>query len=345
MRHIFIILLLGLSSVASGTTYYVSSSGGLDTNSGTSSATPWKTLNRVNNFGSFTAGDVILFRRGDTWNETLVPPASGTPGSPIAFDGYGSGPAPVFTAAIGQLPGTGWTTVSSTVQRIDLTPYASAAPSISSPTVNYVEFGNLYGRKQPLGSGCSTSIVSKYDWCLLWPYLYVFSTTSNPVAYYGGDTPIMPLFSQAAGLSLIYVNGRSWLTFQHIKLQNFDYVGVGVAGAADNLVFANMEADGMVPAGTTPLGFYLNATNPTSVQLLNDEGLFASKSGSEKKDAAMSFLESALSTVDAVAAREIIDPEKFKDGISKIIDGTVECLNASTWAKGGGQAPAVSPQQ
>jgi len=75
------------------------------------------------------------------------------------------------------------------------------------------------------------------------------------------------------------------------------------------------------------------------------EGLFASKSGSEKKDAAMSFLESALSTVDAVAAREIIDPEKFKDGISKIIDGTVECLNASTWAKGGGQAPTVSPQQ
>jgi hypothetical protein len=64
------------------------------------------------------------------------------------------------------------------------------------------------------------------------------------------------------------------------------------------------------------------------------EGLFACKSGAEKKDAAMSFLESALTTVDAVAAREIVDPEKFKDGISKIIDGTVECLNASTWAKG-----------
>jgi hypothetical protein len=64
------------------------------------------------------------------------------------------------------------------------------------------------------------------------------------------------------------------------------------------------------------------------------ESLFASKSGVEKKDAAMSFLESALTTVDAVAAREIVDPEKFKDGISKIIDGTVECLNASTWAKG-----------
>ena len=43
----------------------------------------------------------------------------------------------------------------------------------------------------------------------------------------------------------------------------------------------------------------------------------------------------ALATVDAVAAREIVNPEKFRDGISKIIDGTVECLNASTWAKGG----------
>jgi len=61
------------------------------------------------------------------------------------------------------------------------------------------------------------------------------------------------------------------------------------------------------------------------------------KPGAEKKDAAMSFLQNALAMADAVAAREIIDPDKFKDGISKIIDGTVECLNASTWCK---QPPA-----
>lgn len=63
------------------------------------------------------------------------------------------------------------------------------------------------------------------------------------------------------------------------------------------------------------------------------EGLFSNKTGSEKKDAAMSFLQNALAMTDAVAAREIIEPEKFRDGISKIIDGTVECLNASTWCK------------
>lgn len=70
------------------------------------------------------------------------------------------------------------------------------------------------------------------------------------------------------------------------------------------------------------------------------ESLLGTKSGAEKKDAAMSFLENALATIDAVAAREIVDPEKFKDGISKIIDGTVACLNASTWAKSGTQPSA-----
>ena len=72
------------------------------------------------------------------------------------------------------------------------------------------------------------------------------------------------------------------------------------------------------------------------------ESLLCGKSGSEKKDAAMSFLESALQTIDAVAAREIVDPTKFKNGISKIIDGTVECLNASTWAKGNASLTGTS---
>jgi hypothetical protein len=71
------------------------------------------------------------------------------------------------------------------------------------------------------------------------------------------------------------------------------------------------------------------------------EGLFGDKPGAEKKDAAMSFLQNALAMTDAVAAREIINPGKFKDGISMIIDGTVTCLNASTWCK---QPPAASSQ-
>ena len=63
------------------------------------------------------------------------------------------------------------------------------------------------------------------------------------------------------------------------------------------------------------------------------EGLFGSKSGNEKKEAALSFVGAALSLTDALAQKEVVDEGKFKDGLSKIIDGTVQCLNASVWAK------------
>lgn len=73
------------------------------------------------------------------------------------------------------------------------------------------------------------------------------------------------------------------------------------------------------------------------------EGLFGNKPGPEKKDAAMSFLQNAIAMADAIAAREIIDPDQFRGGMSKIIDGTVECLNASAWAKGS-SGPVVPSQ-
>ena len=63
------------------------------------------------------------------------------------------------------------------------------------------------------------------------------------------------------------------------------------------------------------------------------KGLFGGKSGAQKKDAALSFLETALSMTDAVASRHIVDETKFREGINKVIDGTVECLNASAWKK------------
>ena len=63
------------------------------------------------------------------------------------------------------------------------------------------------------------------------------------------------------------------------------------------------------------------------------EALFGSKTGNEKKEAALSFVGAALSLTEAVSQREIVDENKFRDGLGKIIDGTVQCLNASAWAK------------
>jgi len=68
------------------------------------------------------------------------------------------------------------------------------------------------------------------------------------------------------------------------------------------------------------------------------EKLFASRSGTDKKEAALSFVEAALQLTDAVVNRQIVDEAKFKDGLSHVIDGTVECLNASIWAPKTGPA-------
>lgn len=72
------------------------------------------------------------------------------------------------------------------------------------------------------------------------------------------------------------------------------------------------------------------------------ESMCAKKSGAEKKDAAMTFLQNAIAMTDAIASREIVEPEQFKNGISQIIDGVVLCMNASAWAKNGATA---APQQ
>ncbi len=89
--------LLGTMSVHA-TNYYVDSSLGADTNSG-SETTPWKTLAKVNS-ARLLPGDKVFFKRGGVWAETLTPPASGVDGSPIIFDAYGSGDLPTITGKI-----------------------------------------------------------------------------------------------------------------------------------------------------------------------------------------------------------------------------------------------------
>lgn len=63
------------------------------------------------------------------------------------------------------------------------------------------------------------------------------------------------------------------------------------------------------------------------------EGLFGSKSGTQKKDAALGgFISAALNLGDALTEKQVVDSETFRDELSKVIDGVVQCLNESVWA-------------
>ena len=70
---------------------------------------------------------------------------------------------------------------------------------------------------------------------------------------------------------------------------------------------------------------------PAMVQAL--EGVFGAKSGANKKAAALSFIQNAVSATGPAAPAYIVDNIKFEDGLGKVIDGVVECLNASVWAR------------
>lgn len=83
---------------AAGTTYYVDSAGGNDTNPGTSASAPWATLAKVNGT-TFQPGDKILFKSGGVWTGQLWPKGSGTNGNPIVIDSYGSGAKPIINGA------------------------------------------------------------------------------------------------------------------------------------------------------------------------------------------------------------------------------------------------------
>ncbi len=92
---ILVILILIVSSQIYANVYYVSADGN-DRNPGTSATTAWQSLAKVNRT-IFHPGDIILFRRGDSFHGSLKVNYSGTANSPIVYGAYGTGSNPVIS--------------------------------------------------------------------------------------------------------------------------------------------------------------------------------------------------------------------------------------------------------
>ena len=63
------------------------------------------------------------------------------------------------------------------------------------------------------------------------------------------------------------------------------------------------------------------------------EALYGAKSGAQKKEAALAIVGSSINMADAVSTKQIADSGKFTGGLNLIVDGVVQCMNASLWAK------------
>lgn len=87
MRILIIIFLFTLN--ANATVYYVSNTGS-DAADGLTTGTAWQTIAKVN--ATITDGDIVNFKKGDSWSERL-----NVPGSNITFSSYGTGAKPVIS--------------------------------------------------------------------------------------------------------------------------------------------------------------------------------------------------------------------------------------------------------
>lgn len=122
-----LVFFIFFSFTVNATVYYVSTSGS-DSNAGTSTDKPWKTLSKVNSF-TFKPGDQILFKRGEEWYGTITTKSGGVSGSPIIYGAYGTGDKPKI---YGSEKITGWTRHSGNIYK------ASFSKNINQLFVNNV---------------------------------------------------------------------------------------------------------------------------------------------------------------------------------------------------------------
>jgi len=153
----------------SGNSYYVDSYGGNDNNNGTSPSSPWRTIAKVN-ATSFSPGDHILFKRGDTWRELLAISSSGDSGNPIVMDAYGSGAPPTITGT-DVVPQSAWSLCSNCPKNV--------WKANVSTQPNLVTFDGTSGDAQTSVSALSAS----GDWYWAANVLYVYGAM-NPGSTY-----------------------------------------------------------------------------------------------------------------------------------------------------------------
>jgi len=106
MKLILILNLLFISILTSGTTYYVDSLSGKDTNNGSSPYNPWNSIERVNS-AKLYPGDSILFKRGNIFRGNLVP-ISGSISGFVTYAAYGAGIKPKLYGSIQKILTTDW---------------------------------------------------------------------------------------------------------------------------------------------------------------------------------------------------------------------------------------------
>ncbi len=157
-------------------TYFVSEDGD-DSADGTSPDHPWRTLSKVNG-RALLPGDSVVFRRGDTFRETLVIGFSGTAEKPITFGTYGEGDKPRI---LGSEAVSGWSAAGEANLWHSIDPFDAPYDGKASSIFFGEKDGNVTrGRVQatdeiPQCDAGFSFLEQEYDWCFLDEAIFVYS--------------------------------------------------------------------------------------------------------------------------------------------------------------------------
>jgi hypothetical protein len=212
IKNILMLIVL-FNSVTFSANYYVSSDGN-DNNNGTSTSTSWQTLSKVSG-GSYNAGDLILFKRGDIFVGRLDVPSDGSSGSPVVFSSYGTGANPVIDA--------------NNIEEI----------CISIPGKSYITIDSI---------DCRNGISRGIDGGSYSPYVIIRgSTISNigttntnmltAISLEGGHCTITHCtITNIAHLGIMFGGGNNVITYNDISYTNTYYTewGAAIDGVGDN---------------------------------------------------------------------------------------------------------------
>lgn len=200
-NYLIFTIFVVFSCIHSGyaTDYYFSSSSGNDSRSSTeaqSSATPWKTIDKLNAISSvLKGGDRIFFKSGDVFYGTIRISRSGATGSPILFTSYGTGAKPIITSLI---RATNWVSIGSGLYQADLSSYNISKVQVVLINDQIKEIGRFPNSGSPDGGYLRISNVNSFT----------SINTQNGVPYSGGSGEVV-------------IRKNNWIIDRH----TIDYIG------------------------------------------------------------------------------------------------------------------------
>lgn len=202
----------GSSGSISAPSYYVDATGGNDANPGTSSSSPWKTLNKVST-STFLSGTTINLKRGDTWYEQLDIPSSG-----VSIDAYGSGALPVIDGS-SEIGNSGWATLGGNIYSIRFTPASGEGlgnVSENGTLLNFVAWDN---------NSCASTLASSPTgtYAYGYPATICIKVATNPNTIANASAYPYRASKKFFGINAL---SKSNISIKNVQIQRFSLNGV-----------------------------------------------------------------------------------------------------------------------